>query len=91
MEALLRIDEKDNLVTCLRDVKKGETFDVSGKKIISNSDIPKFHKMAVNDIAEGGLCYKYGQVIGKATVEIKTGDYVHVHNCESTRGRGDKK
>ena len=47
--------------------------------------------MAVNDIAEGGLCYKYGQVIGKATVEIKTGDYVHVHNCESTRGRGDKK
>ena len=50
MEALLRIDEKDNLVTCLRDVKKGETFDVFGKKIISNSDIPKFHKMAVNDI-----------------------------------------
>ena len=32
MEDLLRIDEKDNLVTCLRDVKKGETFDVFGKK-----------------------------------------------------------
>lgn len=91
METILHIDEKDNLVTCLRDVKKGETVEVEGEKITANADIPQFHKMAAADIEKGGLCYKYGQVIGKATLDIRKGDYVHVHNCESTRGRGDKK
>lgn len=44
MEAILHIDEKDNLVTCLRDVKKGETVEVEGEKITANADIPQFHK-----------------------------------------------
>jgi len=42
-------------------------------------------------LKKGDVVYKYGEVIGIATVDIKTGDYVHVHNIESTRGRGDKK
>ncbi len=29
------------------------------------------------------------RTIGRATQEIKSGDYVHVHNVESERGRGD--
>ena len=91
MEAILHIDEKDNLVTCLRDIKKGEAVELDGEVITAGADIPQFHKMAVKDIPTGGLCYKYGEVIGKATADIKKGDYVHVHNCESTRGRGDKK
>ncbi len=91
MESILHIDEKDNLVTCLRNVTKGETVEVDGRKITVNSDIPQFHKIAIENIKAGDLCYKYGQVIGKATVDIKIGDYVHVHNCESTRGRGDKR
>ncbi len=32
---------------------------------------------------------KYGQVIGRATADIAVGEHVHVHNIESTRGRGD--
>lgn len=91
METILCIDSKDNLVTCLRDVKKGETIDFYGDKIVIKSDIPKFHKLAVADIVKGDFCYKYGEVIGIATVDIKKGDYVHIHNCESTRGRGDRK
>lgn len=91
MEMILHIDKIDNLVTCLRNVKKGETVEVEGEKITVNSDIPEFHKMAIADIEQGGYCYKYGQIIGTATQAIKKGDYVHVHNCESTRGRGDKK
>ncbi len=38
-----------------------------------------------------GEVYKYGESIGRATQEIKSGDYVHVHNVESERGRGDWK
>lgn len=91
MESVLLIDKKDNLVTCLRNIIKGEKISVDGAEVIAKDDIPIFHKMAINDIEKGGYCYKYGQIIGTASKEIKRGDYVHVHNCESTHGRGDKK
>ena len=45
----------------------------------------------IHNVKKGDVVYKYGEIIGIATVDIKTGDYVHVHNIESTRGRGDKK
>ena len=47
--------------------------------------MPQFHKIAIEDIPKGGICYKYGQVIGKASVDIKKGDYVHVHNLVSAK------
>ena len=47
--------------------------------------------MAIKNIAKGDFVYKYGQTIGVATNEISEGEYVHIHNVESTRGRGDKK
>ena len=53
MQSALHIDEKDNLVTCLRDIKKGEAINIEGKEYIANSDIPIFHKMAIADIKKG--------------------------------------
>ena len=85
METVLRIDQKDNLVTCLRAVKSGEEITVDGEKIKVRGDVPQFHKIAIEDIPKGGICYKYGQVIGKASVDIKKGDYVHVHNLVSAK------
>lgn len=85
METVLRIDPKDNLVTCLRAVKNGEEITVDGEKIKVSGDVPQFHKIAIADIPKGGICYKYGQVIGKASADIKKGDYVHVHNLVSAK------
>lgn len=91
MNKALRITPKDNVVTCLRAVSKGEAVDVDGKTIIAAADIPVFHKMAIVEIGKGDLCYKYGEVIGNVTEDVRPGDHVHVHNIESTRGRGDKR
>ncbi|WP_027178488.1 UxaA family hydrolase [Maridesulfovibrio bastinii] len=91
MNAVLHINDKDNLVTCLRPIKKGEKITVDSIEITANADIPVFHKIAIAEIPKGGLCYKYGEIIGDALEDIHTGDHVHVHNIESTRGRGDKK
>lgn len=91
MNAVIHVNEKDNLVTCLRPISKGEAVTLDGKTYVATSDIPKFHKMSVATIKKGGFCYKYGEVIGVALEDLKPGDYVHVHNLESTRGRGDKK
>ena len=69
METILHIDEKDNLVTCLRDVKKGETVEVEGEKITANADIPQFHKMAAADIEKGGLCYSTRRPSARIKIE----------------------
>jgi altronate dehydratase small subunit len=91
MNSVIHINERDNLVTCLRPVSKGEAIEFEGKTYVASSDIPKFHKMAVAEIKKGEYCYKYGEVIGAAMENLHPGDYVHVHNLESTRGRGDKR
>lgn len=91
MNAIISANEKDNVVTCVRPLTKGEVVLINDEKYTVNSEIPIFHKMATIDIEQGEVVYKYGEVIGVATVGIKKGDHVHVHNIESTRGRGDKK
>jgi altronate hydrolase len=42
--------------------------------------LPRGHKVALRDIAEGAPVRKYGQVIGAATAPIAAGDHIHVHN-----------
>ena len=91
MNAVLKTSEKDNVVTCLRALIKGEEITVEGKKYIVNEDIPQYHKMAIGNIKEGSTVIKYNQAIGVAKKDINVGDYVHVHNIDSARGRGDKK
>ena len=40
---------------------------------------------------KGEPIIKYGEEIGVATADIDTGAYVHVHNLDSQRARGDLK
>ena len=52
-------------------------------------DIPSNHKFAPVDIKAGEPIIKYGLNIGRASCDIQQGQYVHIHNIESNRGRGD--
>lgn len=90
MNKVIKINEKDNVVTTTIAFNKGEVIEVDGRQITIGADIPRFHKIAIEDIKKGELIYKYGQIIGDALEDIKAGDHVHVDNVESTRGRGDK-
>ena len=47
------------------------------------------HKIALREIAAGGLVRKYGEVIGEASADIARGAHVHVHNLRSRRARAD--
>ncbi len=91
----LKVNDKDNVATIFsNDVKAGMTVSIRDKKGNSVSetllaDIPYGHKVAVKPIAKGEPIVKYGEEIGVATMDIKTGDYVHVHNLDSQRARGD--
>lgn len=86
-------NENDNVATAVKNLNKGENVlvDLFGKEIqvVLNEDIPFGHKFAIKDIAKEEEIIKYKESIGQATKDIKIGDYVHVHNVVSERGRGD--
>lgn len=91
----LKVDDKDNVATIFADnIVDNTVVEVRDKKgnseqITIHGDIPYGHKLAVCDIKKGEQITKYGEEIGIATTDIKKGDYVHVHNLDSMRGRGD--
>ena len=64
--------------------KKGETTEVRALEAV-----PYGHKIALCDIKKGEEIIKYGEAIGAASRDIAAGDYVHIHNMDSQRGRGD--
>ena len=91
----LQVDEKDNVATIFADgITKGTSVRVKDRSgyedMMSVTEvIPYGHKVAVRDIQVGEPIIKYGESIGRAVRDIKKGDYVHVHNMEAMRGRGD--
>ena len=73
------------------DVVEVMARDGSMESIHVHEAIPYGHKIALRDIPSGGTVLKYGESIGIATKDIQRGDYVHVHNLDSARARGDWK
>ncbi len=91
----LRVDEKDNVATIfangITDGTVVEIRDKSGRceEAAVIGDVTYGHKIAVRDIAKGEGIIKYGESIGRALTNIRRGEYVHIHNLEALRGRGD--
>jgi altronate dehydratase small subunit len=92
-EKAVVLNAKDNVATALADLEAGTSLELEvGNKPLTLkliTAVPFGHKFSLARIEPGALVIKYGEVIGTATRDIAPGDYVHVHNVASTRGRGD--
>ena len=95
LKLALKVDDLDNVATIFANgITDGTEVEMRDKKgnaeiIKVHGDVPYGHKIAVADIKKGEAIMKYGESIGRASCDIKKGDYVHVHNLEAMRGRGD--
>ena len=91
----LKVSDLDNVATIFANgITDGTQVEVRDKRgesftLTVHGDVPYGHKIALTEIHGGEQITKYGEEIGIATQEIKPGDYVHVHNLDSMRGRGD--
>ncbi|WP_028307009.1 UxaA family hydrolase [Desulfitibacter alkalitolerans] len=84
---LIRIHEKDNVAIALDAVQKGSQATVGNQTIYISEDIGKGHKIAIKDVPKDSEIIKYGFPIGKASVDIHLGSWVHDHNLKT--GLGD--
>ena len=87
------LSSKDNVATALADLKAGDTLELEiggeTRAVKLTTDVPFGHKFSLSKIEPNSPVIKYGEVIGISTAIIKPGDYVHIHNVVSARGRGD--
>lgn len=85
----LIINKNDSVAVTIEELKEGDVakYKVGDemRKITIIQNVPIYHKFALVNVKEGDLVYKYGQVIGKATQDIKIGQHVHTHNITGIR------
>lgn len=78
MERLcVQIHEKDNVAIAIRDLARGIEV-MPG--IVTAEDIPQAHKIALEDIPEGGEVRRYGVVLGTMKYAIPRGGWINETN-----------
>lgn len=87
-QKVLRINRNDNVAVALRDLPQDDVICTEEKAICVKENIPRGHKIALTDIAEGADVIKYGSRIGIATENIRAGSLIHIHNVRT--GLGDR-
>lgn len=75
----------DSVALALEDLKAGDLTEFGSLKVRIVESVNFGHKFAVKDIKEGEDVLKHGDVIGRATKDIKVGSHVHIHNIRSLR------
>ena len=90
---LLIMDMNDNIGIIKQEVSKGQKITIQNPELNDfievKEDIPFGFKIAIKEINQKDIIYKYGEAIGMASSPISKGEMVHVHNIEGLRGRGD--
>lgn len=78
----LKMNEEDNVVIALRNLRAGEKLSVQGHEtnVQVQQNIFYGHKVATDFIAKNNSIRKYGEWLGIATEDIDIGYHVHVHN-----------
>ena len=93
MRKLVVLNAADNVATSLVALEAQAAIEVElngeERTITVLDEIPFGHKLAIRHLDAGDDVLKYGEVIGRASRAIEPGQWVHVHNVESVRGRGD--
>ena len=78
MERLcIKIHEKDNVAIAIRDLPKGTEI-MDG--VVTAEEIPQAHKIALQDIPEGGEVVRYGVVLGTMKYDMPKGGWINETN-----------
>lgn len=86
MKNIIKINDNDNVIIALENLKIGDQLSIDGKPLTVLHDIPSGHKVASQRISKNQHIIKYGFSIGHATADIQIGEHVHTHNVQTNLG-----
>jgi altronate hydrolase len=76
----IHLHPSDNVAVARVSIAAGAELRVDGVSLVARDPIPAGHKVALRAIPAGRMVERYGQGIGRATVDIEAGRHVHTHN-----------
>src|SRR6476661_9001610 len=74
------LHSEDSVAIARKTIEEGREFEVNGVAVRTLATIPAGHKVAIRPVRAGNPVYRYGNVIGFATIDIQPGEHVHTHN-----------
>lgn len=81
------LNEKDNVVTTIEEIPKGDTVKYflrdEIEEVTAIEHIPIYNKISIRDLNKGEKIIKYGEIIGEAIEAIEVGKYVSHLNIDS--------
>jgi altronate hydrolase len=78
----------DNVGIVMQALEAGEVAFCGDESLRARTAVPAGHKIALVDIGAGDGIRKLGHTIGVATIPIRAGEHVHVHNLAVPPARG---
>ena len=84
MKKVIKFDNHDNVMTALEEIRQGDGLRNNGQDLgfSALNDVPVGHKIASTDIKKDELIFKFNVPIGRATRDIRQGEYVHTQNVQ---------
>lgn len=76
----IHLHAMDNVAIARVPLAPGQDLKVGDIALKVKNAVPAGHKVALQNIAQGETIYRYGQVIGRAKVNIEQGQHMHVQN-----------
>ncbi|MFM2484765.1 UxaA family hydrolase [Celerinatantimonas yamalensis] len=83
MQSVIQIHPQDNVLVALAELHAGDVITHQGEQIKLVNDIPRGHKFALCDMAQGDQVIKYGQSIGHTLSPVAQGEHLHAHNLKT--------
>src|SRR5947208_11400644 len=79
------INPADSVSTMRSDVREGagQILGRNAREVVAAEPIALGHKIAIETIAKNSPIVKFGVTIGRASQDIRAGQWVHLHNCAS--------
>jgi altronate hydrolase len=78
--AVIHLNASDNIAVARLALPAGQAVLAGGQEVTLGAPVPMGHKVALQPIRAGQPIVRYGQVMGRARVDIQPGEHVHVHN-----------
>ncbi len=82
MSNIIKINEKDNVITALVNLQKKEQVNWNGEVFTIQENIPAKHKFFAKNFAAGDEIYMYGVLVGKTQMPVAAGARMTTENVK---------
>ena len=79
----VRVHPTDDVAVAVDALEAGDVISFEDVTVTVREPVPAGHKVALHALREGEVVHKYGWAIGRITVAVEAGGWIHSHNLKT--------